>query len=98
MKARFLILFGMACVTLVSTRATAQCVTASTVFSGDELQLSITNGGSASAIITALQLNWPAANGKLQQVKLDTNVIYGNPAVSPPMATLTTAKLVADPT
>jgi uncharacterized repeat protein (TIGR01451 family) len=61
-----------------------------------QVKVTILNSGSVDEFITALQLSWPAGNGKLMQVKLDGDVIYDNPDIAPPSANLTLAQLVAD--
>jgi hypothetical protein len=60
------------------------------------VKVTIFNSGSSDEIITALQLTWPATNGKLHQVKLDGDVIYDKPDVPAPSVNLTVAQLVAD--
>jgi len=48
--------------------------------SSKTVQIAISNKSTtADAIMTALSLSWPAANGMLTQVKLDGNVIYDIP-------------------
>lgn len=61
-----------------------------------QVKVTILNSGTADTFVTGLQLSWPAANGKLMQVKLDGDVIYDAPDLLPPSATLTAAQLVAD--
>jgi uncharacterized repeat protein (TIGR01451 family) len=61
-----------------------------------QVKVTILNSGSSDEFVTALQLSWPAVNGKLMQVKLDGDVIYDNPDIAPPSANLTLAQLVAD--
>ena len=62
-----------------------------------QVKITILNAGAVDEIITAVQASWPAANGKLMQVKLDGDVIYDNPDIPPPSANLTVAQLIADP-
>lgn len=62
-----------------------------------QVKVTLLNSGFVDEIITGVQVSWPAANGNLVQVKLDGDVIYDNPDIAPPSATLTLAQLVADP-
>ncbi len=66
--------------------------------SAKEVQITLHNGASANAILSALSLTWPTTNGKLMQVKLDGDIIYDSPDIPAPSANLTTAQLVADQT
>lgn len=60
------------------------------------LDVKIVNGGSAAAVLSALTLTWPAANGKLTQVKLGADVIYADPDVAAPSVSLTSGDFVSD--
>jgi hypothetical protein len=40
------------------------------------------NNKSSDAILSALRLTWPSANGMLVQVKLDSDVVYSTPAIA----------------
>ena len=40
------------------------------------------NNKSSDAILTALRLTWPSANGNLLQVKLDSDGLYSTPAIA----------------
>ena len=61
-----------------------------------QVKITLTNSGSTDSFLTELALNWPTANGKLMQVKLDGDVIYDNPDIAGGSALLTLAQLVAD--
>ena len=61
-----------------------------------EVQITIANGATVDSVLTALSLTWPAANGKLMQIKLDGDMLYDKPDIAAPSANLTTAQLVAD--
>jgi uncharacterized repeat protein (TIGR01451 family) len=61
-----------------------------------QVKITILNNGSVDEFLTAVKASWPAANGKLLQVKLDGDVIYDKPDIPPPSANLTVAQLVAD--
>jgi uncharacterized repeat protein (TIGR01451 family) len=61
-----------------------------------QVKVTVMNTGPVDEVVTAVQLTWPAVNGKLMQVKLDGDVIYDNPDIAPPSANLTLAQLVAD--
>ena len=63
---------------------------------GKEVQITITNGATVDSVLTALSLTWPAANGKLMQIKLDGDMVYDKPDIAPPTANLTAAQLVGD--
>jgi uncharacterized repeat protein (TIGR01451 family) len=62
-----------------------------------QVKITLLNSGSVDEFITALQVTWPASNGKLMQVKLDGDVMYDNPDIAPPSANLTASQLAADP-
>jgi hypothetical protein len=62
-----------------------------------QVKITIDNTGTVDEIITALQLTWPISNGNLTQIKLDGDVVYDSPDISPPSVSLTTGQLVADP-
>jgi hypothetical protein len=79
------------------TGGTCNLSVTKTVVTGKQVQVTIANGASTDAILTALSLNWPAAtNGKLMQVKLDGDIVYDKPDIAGGSATLTLAQLVAD--
>src|SRR5439155_27148271 len=51
--------------------------------SSKTVQIAISNKSTtADAILTALRLSWPAANGMLVQVKLGGNVVYDIPDIA----------------
>jgi uncharacterized repeat protein (TIGR01451 family) len=62
-----------------------------------QVKVTLLNSGTVDEFITALQLSWPATNGKLLQIKLDGDMIYDKPDIPPPSANLTLAQLTADP-
>jgi hypothetical protein len=65
--------------------------------SGKKVNRSITNPGAAKATITGITACWPSANGKLQKIKLDGDVVWDKK--SPAGATCITipaSKLVKD--
>ena len=51
-------------------------------------------GATANAVLTSLKLSWPAANGKLTQIKFDNDVVYETD-ISGTSVTLTAAQLAA---
>ena len=51
---------------------------------GKQVRITIKNNGSVDEAISALNLTWPAANGKLQKVKLDGDVVYDKPDIAGP--------------
>jgi hypothetical protein len=81
----------------VASGGSCNVITTAKKLATKEVQITVQNTGSADAILTAVNLTWPSANGKLMQVKLDGNIVYDSPDILPPSANLTTAQLVADP-
>jgi uncharacterized repeat protein (TIGR01451 family) len=61
-----------------------------------QVKVTLFNSGSLDEVINGIQLSWPAANGKLKQVKLNADVLYDKPDIAPPTANLTLLQLVAD--
>jgi len=62
--------------------------------SSNTLKLPITNEGASPLTITSLYLSWPQSNGKLKAIKLDGDVVWSGPSLSP--LTLSTANLVSE--
>ena len=54
-------------------------------------------GEVADVVLSALTLTWPSANGNLMKITFDGDVVYDNPDIPAPTATLTASQLVADP-
>jgi hypothetical protein len=48
-------------------------------------------------VLSAFNLTWPIANGKLAQINLGSNVVYTTD-INPPTATLNAAQLLAEST
>lgn len=65
-------------------------------FDKKEVRVKIQNGGSTDAVLNALTFTWPAANGSLNQVKLDGDVAYDNPDIAPPSVNLTSGDFVSN--
>jgi hypothetical protein len=62
-----------------------------------QVKVTILNSGSTNAFVEALaNITWPAANGKLLQIKLDGDVLYNVSTAAGPLS-LTTAQLPSDP-
>jgi len=57
-----------------------------------EFTLTIANNGPADVVLSAFNLTWPAANGKLAQINLGSNVVYTTD-INAPSANLTAAQL-----
>jgi len=65
-------------------------------FDKKEVQITVANNGAADVVLTAVRLTWPTANGNLLKINMDADVVYDNPDIPPPTATLTAAQLAAD--
>ncbi len=62
-----------------------------------QVKVTILNSGSTTAFVEALSnITWPAANGRLMQIKLDGDVLYNVATTSGPLS-LGTAQLPSDP-
>ncbi|MGQ0553196.1 MAG: SdrD B-like domain-containing protein [Planctomycetota bacterium] len=65
-------------------------------FESKEIHIEIENSSDEDVFLNALTLTWPASNGKLKQIKLDGDIIYDVPDLSPPSANLGPSDFVTD--
>ena len=47
-----------------------------------QVAVTVANNASTDAVLSALSLTWPSANGKLMQVKFDGDIVYDSPDIA----------------